>query len=118
MQRKRPHWEREELLQVFLLGAAAANPKLLDDLVPSDFTGAWAECVAQMQRAKKKEPHTLDSWLERHLGIRRVNGSKAVDSALERFRQDAEFRKAVAADPYGAQLARLMAEMRDRQLRK
>lgn len=119
MTRKRPHYEREELLQVFLLGMFAAKPQLMDGLEAQDFTGAWAECVAFMEKARKaKDSESLYRWLESHLGVKPANGTKTCDAALERFRQDAAFRKAEKVDQFSAQLARLQAEMTDRRLRK
>lgn len=104
---------------MFLLGAIAAKPKLLDGLKPKDFTGAWAECVAYMQRAvKDKSSEPLNQWLDANLGIRRTNGDTTTDAALERLRQDAAFRAAAKNDEFAAQLSRLMAEMSDRRLRK
>lgn len=119
MQRKRPHWEREELLQVFLLGASIVNPKLLESVQPSDFTGTWARGAEYVQKALKgKDSESLYRWLENNLGVKPTNGTKAIDAALERLRQDAVFREAQKTDGLSAQVARLVAEMRDRQLRK
>lgn len=115
VKRRRPHWEREDLLQVFLMGAFLANPKLMDGVEPKQFTGAWAEGVAFLKKAvKDKDSESLYRWLSNNLGVNPTNGTKAMDAALERLRQDSVFRDASKVDEYGAQLARLMAEMRDR----
>lgn len=116
---KRPHWEREELLQVFLLGAASANPKkVLEKVDTSAFQSPWSVAVAAMKEAlegagKNGSQDALNRWLERNLGVER-NGDGVIDAALERLRRDAEFRKAKKADSYTAVVARLAALMQDR----
>lgn len=115
MKRRRPHWEREELIQLFVLGMIAANPKLSDGLETTAFTGNWSEGLAAFQEAiAGKDTRKLNDWLENQLGVKRVNGDKVVDAALERLRQDAAFRDARKVDELGAWQARVMAEMRDR----
>lgn len=116
---KRPHWEREELLQVFLLGAIAASPKkLLEKLEPGSLTSPWSVALAAFREAmegagKNGSQDALNRWLERNLGVER-NGGGVIDAALERLRRDAEFRKAAKADSYTAVVARLAALMQDR----
>lgn len=118
MRTTRQLWDREQLLQTFLLGAAAANPKLLDDLQESDFESLMGAGVASMKKALNGETKELNLWLERTIGVRRINGEKVIDASLERLRQDAAYRRAEKEDAYTAKLARMLAEMSDRRLRR
>lgn len=111
MQRKRPHWEREELIQVFLLGLIAAQPKSLDSVEPSQFSEPWASGAAFIQKALKGDTHGLDVWLRSNLGVERANGTKVLDAVLERFQRDAAYRKAYSTDAFMANLARLREAM-------
>lgn len=116
--KRRPHWEREELLQMYLLGAFAAQPKLMEAIEPSQFSEPWASAVAFAQKALKGDTAAFDRWLSATLGVVRVNGDKAIDAALERLRQDAEFRAAAKEDEGLAWHARVSAAMRDKRERK
>ena len=116
---KRPHYEREELVQVFILGALAANPKkLLEKVESSAFQSPWSVAVAALKEAlegagKDGSQDALNRWLERNLGVER-NGDGVIDAALERLRRDAEFRKAAKEDGFAARLARLAVAMQDK----
>ena len=118
LEQRRPQWERETLLQVFLLGALANDRSAIEAATATDWTPPWDELVTLMQRALKGDNTGLDKFLANHFGIERSNGMKVIEAALERFRADAEFRTAHKSDPFAAQVARLMEAMRLRRERK
>ena len=120
--KKRPHLEREELLQAFMLGAAAGSVKMLEKLEAPSFSLPWSAAVTAMvdarrdgdsEEAKKAAVARLDDWMYRNLGIER-KGDRVVDAALERLRRDSEFRKAAKEDGFAARLARLAVAMQDK----
>lgn len=116
--RKRRYLEREEMLQLVLVGAALVDEELRRSLVASDFSEPYATVINAIQGGGDATPRQVEavhSFAESHLGVlRESRRERVIDACVRRLRVDGAVREAGRRDSLAATFLRMREVIEER----
>lgn len=116
--RRRPYLEREEMLQLVLVGAALVDEELRSSLVAAEFSEPYATVINAIQGGKDVTPdlvETVHTFAESHLGVlRESRRERLIEACVRRLRVDAVYREASKRDTLAATFVRMSELIQER----
>lgn len=116
--KRRRYLEREEALQVLLVGAALVDEELRSSLVASDFSEPYATVIAAIQGGGNATPAQVEavhSFAATHLGVlRESRRERLIDACVRRLGVDAVVREAEKRDRLSATFLRMSELIQER----